>query len=109
MTVNRDQLFAELNKLSADEIEAGLDAGVWSSERRQLVEHYLDQLQVTTMQMEATEAAKAAAQAAEAHSRRATSTAMAALILAAGAMIAAMASAFIAFLALRRYGFQPPW
>jgi hypothetical protein len=39
MTVNRDQLFAELDGLSADEIEAGLDAGVWSGDRRQLVEH----------------------------------------------------------------------
>jgi hypothetical protein len=32
-----------------------------------------------------------------------------ALVLAAGAMLAAMAAALIAFLALRRYGFQPPW
>jgi hypothetical protein len=32
-----------------------------------------------------------------------------ALIIAVGAMVAAMAAAFIAFLALRRYGFQPPW
>jgi hypothetical protein len=30
MTVDRDQLYIELDKLSADEIEAGLDAGVWS-------------------------------------------------------------------------------
>src|SRR5262245_20774477 len=101
MTANRDQLFAELDKLSADEIEAGLDAGVWSGDRRQLAQHYLDQLQVTTMQMEAAEAAKAAAQAAEGQSRRATSLAMAALIVAVGAMIAAMASAFVAFLGLR--------
>jgi hypothetical protein len=69
MTVNRDQLFAELDGLSADEIEAGLDAGVWSGDRRQLVEHYLDQMKLTTMQMEAAETAKAAAQAAEGHSR----------------------------------------
>jgi hypothetical protein len=101
MTVNRDQLFAELNKLSADEIEAGLDAGVWSGDRRQLVEHYLDQLQVTTMQMEAAEAAKAAAQSAERQSSRATSLATAALIVAVGAMIAAVASAFVAFLGLQ--------
>jgi hypothetical protein len=33
----------------------------------------------------------------------------AALIIAIGAMVAAVAGAFIAFLALRRYGFQPPW
>jgi hypothetical protein len=109
MTVNRDQLFAELDGLSADEIEAGLDAGVWSGDRRQLVEHYLDQMKLTTMQIEAAEAAKVAAQAAEGQSRRATSMATVALVLAAGAMLAAMAAALIAFLALRRYGFQPPW
>jgi len=34
---------------------------------------------------------------------------MAALILAAGAMLAATAAGLIAFLALRRYGFEPPW
>jgi ABC-type spermidine/putrescine transport system permease subunit II len=32
-----------------------------------------------------------------------------AFIVAAGALIAAMAAGLIAFLALRRYGFQPPW
>jgi hypothetical protein len=100
MTVNRDQLFAELDGLSADEIEAGLDAGVWSGDRRQLVEHYLDQMKLTTMQIEAAEAAKAAAQAAEGQSRRATSMATVALVLAAGAMLAAMAAALIAFLAI---------
>jgi hypothetical protein len=35
--------------------------------------------------------------------------ATAAFIIAGGAMLAAMAAVFIAFLALRRYGFQPPW
>ena len=107
--MNRDQLFAELDKLSADEIEAGLDAGVWSEDRRQLVEHYLDQMKLTTLQMDIADTAKVAAQAAEVQSRRATSLAMAALILAAGAMLGAMAAALIAFLALRRYGFEPPW
>jgi hypothetical protein len=101
MTVNRDQLFAELDKLSADEIEAGLDAGVWSGDRRQLVEHYLDQMKLTTLQMDIADTAKVAAQTAQGHSRRATSIAMAALIIAIGAMVAAMASAFVAFLALR--------
>jgi hypothetical protein len=109
MTVNRDQLFAELDKLSADEIEADLDAGVWSEDRRQLVEHYLDQMKLTTLQMDIADNAKVAAQAAAGQSRRATSLAMAALILAAGAMLAATAAGLIAFLALRRYGFEPPW
>jgi hypothetical protein len=40
---------------------------------------------------------------------RAKLRATAAMILAAGAMVAAMAAAFIAFLALRKYGFEPPW
>jgi hypothetical protein len=53
MAVNRDQLFGELEALTEAEIEAGLDAGVWGEDKRQLVEHYLDQLKLTTMQFEA--------------------------------------------------------
>jgi hypothetical protein len=102
MTVNREQLFAELEALSEEEIEAGLEAGVWSEDRRQLVEHYLDQMKLTTMQFEAAGSAKEAAVSAEAHARRATSMALAALIIAAGAVLAAMAAAFIAFLALQQ-------
>jgi uncharacterized protein involved in exopolysaccharide biosynthesis len=101
MAVNRDQLFAELEALSEDEIETGLDAGVWGEDKRQLVEHYLDQLKLTTMQLEATTSAKEAAVVAAAHAKKATSIAFAGLIIAAGAMLAAMASAFVAFLALR--------
>jgi hypothetical protein len=41
--------------------------------------------------------------AAAAHAKKATSTALAALVIAAGAMVAAMASAFVAFLALRNW------
>jgi hypothetical protein len=37
MAVNRDQLFAELEALSEDEIETGLDAGVWGEDKHQLV------------------------------------------------------------------------
>src|SRR5690348_9375376 len=84
MTVNRNQLFAELDGLSAEEIEAGLDAGVWSDDRRQLVEQYLDQLKLTTMQLEATQEAKIAAREAVDHARKATSVAFSALIIAAG-------------------------
>jgi hypothetical protein len=101
MIPNREQLFAELNKMSAVGIEAGLEAGVWGEPSRQLVEHYLDQMQVTTLQLEATETAKAAAQVAEGQSRKAISLAIAALIIAGGAMVAAIASAFVAVLALR--------
>jgi len=101
MTVNREQLYAELERLSAEEIKAGLDGGVWGEPVRQLVEHYLDQLNVTTMQFEAAEAAKAAAQEAAAHSRNAAWWAMVALVIAVGAMIAAMGSGLVAFIALR--------
>src|SRR5262249_61609244 len=83
MTVNRDQLFAELDKLSADEIEAGLDAGVWSEGRRQLVEHYLDQMKLTTLQMDIADNAKVAAQAAGGEAGRGTSLAKEGLDLAA--------------------------
>jgi hypothetical protein len=103
MIPNREQLFSELNKMSAEEIEAGLDAGVWGEPSRQLVEHYLDQMQVTTLQLEAAETAKTAAQLAEGQSRKAISLATAALIVAGGAMVAAIASALVAVLALRHW------
>jgi hypothetical protein len=70
MTVNRDQLFTELDSLMKEEIEAGLAADVWDEPKRQLVEHYLDQMKLTTMQLEAASSAKEAAQAAEAQARR---------------------------------------
>jgi glyoxylate carboligase len=40
---------------------------------------------------------------------KAKTLATAAFIVAGGAMVAAIAGALIAFLALRRYGFRPPW
>jgi hypothetical protein len=58
MTVNRDQLFTELDSLMKEEIEAGLAADVWDEPKRQLVEHYLDQMKLTTMQLEAASSAK---------------------------------------------------
>jgi hypothetical protein len=69
MAVNRDQLFAELEALTEAEIEAGLDAGVWGEDKRQLVEHYLDQLKLTTMQLEAATSAKEAAFASAANAK----------------------------------------
>jgi hypothetical protein len=56
---------------------------------------------IRTMQFEAATTAKEAALAAASHAKKATSIAFASLIIAAGAMVAAMASAFVAFLALR--------
>jgi hypothetical protein len=52
---------------------------------------------------------KQAARVAVEEAGKAKFWATAAFIIAGGAMLAAMAGALIAFLALRRYGFQPPW
>ena len=103
MIPNRQQLYVELNNMSAEEIEAGLEAGVWGDPSRQLVEHYLDQMQVTTLQLEAGEKAKAAAQMAQAYSRKAISLATMALIIAIGAMLAAIAAGLVAIMALRHW------
>jgi len=87
----------------------GLAAGVWKVQVRPLVQHYLYDLKLKRVEAAAhrldemekatrlavEEAIKAKARASEA--------------FAVGAMVAAMAGAFIAFLALRKYGFQPPW
>jgi hypothetical protein len=51
------------------------------------------------------EAARVAVSEAVKSKMRAT----AALIIASGAMLAAMLAALVAFLALRKYGFEPPW
>jgi hypothetical protein len=99
--VNRERLFAELEALSEEEIESSLDAGAWDDDKRQLVEHYLDQMKLTRMQLEAAASAKGAAIEAATYARRSISIARTALIVAAGAILAAMASAFVALLALR--------
>jgi tetrahydrodipicolinate N-succinyltransferase len=93
-------LFTDLNALTEEQIEAGLAAGVWR-ENRPFVEQYLDQIRLSRSD------AAVAAQGLEAmrsimdHARAADFRATIALIVAAGAMLAAMAAAFIAFMALR--------
>src|SRR6266511_4226503 len=103
MTVNRDRLLVDLDALTEEQIEAGLAAGVWGDEARPTVQHYLLKLRLAAehedIPRSTNEAARVAVQEATTAKLRAT----AALIVAVGAMAAAMASAFVAFLALRHW------
>jgi hypothetical protein len=113
MTENKDhdKLFADLNALTEQQIEVGLAAGVWSEQVRPLVQHYLYDLKLKRVEAAAHQLDKMdkASRLAVDKAIKATTLASAAFIVAGGAMVAAMAGAFIAFLALRKYGFQPPW
>jgi hypothetical protein len=99
MPTQQELLFTDLNALTDEQIEAGLAAGVWR-ENRPFVERYLDQIRLTRSD------AAVAAQGLEAirsvvnNARAAEFRATIALIVAAGAMLAAMAAAFVAFMAL---------
>jgi hypothetical protein len=103
------QLYLDLEALTEDQIEVGLEAGVWGDPARPVVQRYLDQMKLRRVeaalaeQLEAARAAIDAAQIAGDEAREAKLRATAAFILAAGAMLAAMASAFVAFLALRNW------
>ena len=106
-----DKLFADLEALNEQQIEVGLAAGVWNEQVRPLVQYYLYDLKLKRVEAatgELDEMRKSARLALQQVSK-AKFWAAAAFIIAGGAMLAAMAAAFIAFLALRRYGFQPPW
>ena len=109
-----DELLAELDRLTQEQIEEGLAAGVWGESTRPLVQHYLDQMKLDLAEEQVAEqrdiariakdvslAAMDKAVVAEEESRAANLKATAALIIAGGAMLAAMASALVAFLALR--------
>src|SRR6266542_572319 len=113
MTENKehDKLFADLEALNEEQIEVGLAAGVWSEQVRPLVQHYLYDLKLKRVEAadEHFDEMQRAARLAVEEAMKAKTRATAAVILAGGAMLAAMAAAFIAFLALRKYGFQPPW
>src|SRR6185369_14028507 len=113
MTENKehDKLFADLDALNEQHIEVGLAAGVWKVQVRALVQHYLYDLKLKRVEAAAdrlTEMEKAM-RLAVGEAIKAKTRASAALIIAVGAMVAAMAGALIAFLALRKYGCQPPW
>ena len=106
-----DKLFADLDALTEQQIEVGLAAGVWNEQVHPLVQHYLYDLKLKRVEAAAdrlTEMEKAV-RLAVGEAIKAKTRANEALIIGVGAMLAAMAGALIAFLALRKYGFQPPW
>jgi hypothetical protein len=109
MSVKREQLFTDLEALSEEQIEVGLEAGVWGDPTRAAVQRYLDQMKLKRVeataaeQLEAAWAAIQAARAAAEEARGSNLRATAALIIASGAMLAAMAAALVAFLALRNW------
>jgi hypothetical protein len=113
MTENKDhdKLFADLDALTQQQIEVGLAAGVWDEQVRPLLQHYLYDLKLKRVEAAADRLneMEKAVQLAVSEAIKAKTRANKALIIGVGAMVAAMAGAFIAFLALRRYGFQPPW
>ena len=107
MTVSQKQLFLDLEALSEEQIEVGLEAGVWGNPARPAVERHLDQMKLDRVEAAAVDqlavarAAITAVRQALDEARATKAWAISALIVSGGAMLAAMASAFIAFLALR--------
>ena len=100
MTENLEQLFSELDRLTEEQIEVGLAADLWAEPRRQLVERYLDKRKLKRLEAATSaelEAVRSVVEDAEAANFKST----VAIVFAAGATLAAMAAAFIAFLALR--------
>ena len=113
MVVERDEFFAELDRLTEKEIEARLDS--WDREQLALIQEYLDQRVSARAKAEQAAQIKAAPSAQDDAvvaslvevASTANTKATAALILSVGAMLAAMASALVAFLALR--GWTMSW
>jgi hypothetical protein len=109
MAVSERQLFLDLEALSEDQIEVGLDAGVWGDPARPMVQRYLDQMKLRRVeaaaseQLEAAREALIAVRASVEEARASNVRATAALIIAGGAMLAAMGAALIAFMALRHW------
>ena len=107
MTVSQRQLYLDLEELTEDQIEVGLEAGVWGEPARPVVQRHLDNMKLERMeaagakQLEAARYAIDVAQTATDEARGSNFRATAAIIIATGAMVAAMAAAFVAFLALR--------
>jgi hypothetical protein len=101
MAVGQKQLFLDLEALSEEQIEVGLQQGVWGDPARPVVERYLDQLKLRRVEAAAAEQLAAAREAVD-EARAMKVWAISAFIIAGGAMLAAMASAFVAFLALRQ-------
>jgi hypothetical protein len=107
MIVSQRQLYLDLEELTEDQIEVGLEAGVWGDPARPGVQRYLDKMKLERVeaaaakQLEAACSAIDAAQTAADEARGSNLRATVAIIIATGAMVAAMAAAFVAFLSLR--------
>jgi len=84
---------------------------VWNERVRPLVQHYLYDLKLKRVEAAADrlDEMEKAVRLAIGEATKAKTRASEALIIAIGAMLAAMAAALIVILALRKYGFQPPW
>ena len=100
MTTQQELLFTDLNALTEEQIEAGLASGVWR-ENRPFVEQYLDQIRLSRADVAASAQGVEAIRSVVDDARAANFRATIALVFAVGAMLAAMASAFLSFLALR--------
>jgi hypothetical protein len=101
MTKSRDKLLEDLDALTEEQIEAGLAAGVWGDAVRPLVQHHLYEMTLTRIEAAAENLVRStnnAAQVAMEDASAAKLRATVAIIIAGGAMLAAIASAFIAFL-----------
>jgi hypothetical protein len=101
--MNRDEFFAELDKLTEQEIETRLPQ--WDREQLLLVQEYLDEKAEQTKaapsaQIDSSTKEEALRVSVEA-AKRTHSMALMAMILAVGAMMAAITSALVAFLALQ--------
>lgn len=101
MAALEERVFTDLNALTEEQIEAGLAAGVWREPTRPFVEQYLEQIRSSRVEAAASAQGLEAIRSIVADARAANFKATIAVIFAAGAMAAAMAAAFIAFLALR--------
>ena len=102
--MDRDEFFALLDGLTEKEIEARLSS--WEREQLLLVQEYLDQkaldrAKAAPAEQTDTVPSKDVGRTSSDVARSAHGMAMVAIILSVGAMLAAIAAAFIAFVALR--------
>ena len=102
-------MFADLDALTLEQVEAGLAAGVWGDDARLTVEHYALKRKFAADQRNAVVTAQQAAKLAINQVASAKLWATAAFIIAAGAMLAAMAAGLIAFLAVRGFSLNTLW
>jgi hydroxyethylthiazole kinase-like sugar kinase family protein len=106
MAQEHDRLFADLDALTEEQIQVGLAADVWSEQVRPLVQHYLYDRKLKRVDVAAAhlDEVRDAARVAVEEAVKSKTWATVAVIIAAGAMLSAMAAAFVAFLALRNWG-----